>query len=283
MTRSEASLLSPSVVRLTGRDVVTVLQNIATQRFDDLAMGEARLAVFCDFRGRLLHRVVAARVDDAMWLVREDAPGATLAAYLDRNVFREDMKIEDLSAAWQVRSFPEMPGTEGRVERTGSSIRIEIARGPRYELAPLEHGAAINSVDWEARRIAAGWARHGHEITEDFHPFEVNLGHAVHLDKGCFTGHETLMRLVTYRSVRRRLVRLEGRGTPAAPADIKREGKVVGRLTSVAGTGGAWTGLTVIKHEASEVGTVLEIEGTQSTRVAESFTVRSPGARELKL
>ena len=48
------------VVRLSGRDARGLLHNISTQQMLDLAPGQARLALFCDFRGRLLHRVVAA-------------------------------------------------------------------------------------------------------------------------------------------------------------------------------------------------------------------------------
>src|SRR6266481_2677305 len=163
MTSPEISFPPSGVVRLTGRDVTAVLQNISTQRFDDLGAGDARLALFCDFRGRLLYRVMAANLDDGIWLIREDAAGAPLAEYLDRNVFREDVRIEDLSAAWQVRSHPEKTGVEARLERGAAGIRIEIPGVPRYELTPTDRGAGggESAADWNARRIAAGWARHG--------------------------------------------------------------------------------------------------------------------------
>lgn len=278
-----APALASGVVRLTGRDVATVLQNVATQRFDDLPADEPRLTLFCDFRGRLLHRTVALRMaDDSVWLVREDAPGDSLAAYLDRNVFREDVKIEDLSTAWRVRSFPERIGAETRIERSGETIRMRIAGAPDYELTTGVPDAAADP-GWEETRIRAGWARHGFEITNDFHPFEVNLGHAVHLDKGCFTGHEILMRLVTYRGVRRRLGRVEGAGATTAPCDLLREGKAIGRLTSAIAMGGGWSGLAVLRHETSEPGTALEIEGGGAARIAEVFELRLPIARPLNL
>ena len=286
MARSEPAAAAPGVVRLTGRDVLAVLHNISTQRFDDLAAGEARLALFCDFRGRLLHRVAAARVaDGSVWLLREDAPGDALAAFLDRSVFREDVTIEDASAAWRVEWSAAFASGDALLEENGVPAVIAFAGGPVYHLARdgARADAGVSASARELTRIAVGWAAHGHEITEEFHPFEVNLGQAVHLDKGCFTGHESLMRRVTYKSVRRRLARLEGRGGVPAPAQVRRAGRGAGQLTSAAPQGDGWSALAVLAHEACEVGADVEIEGTGGARVAEVFTLRSPLGRPLRI
>src|SRR5437016_10520593 len=126
-TASDAAALAGGVVRIEGRDALRLLHDISTQQLLDLKSGDARLALFCDFRGRLLHRVVVARVSDgSLWLIREDAPGASLAAHLDRSIFREEVRLADLSA-----SFAVVPGDLGG-EPPGESRVIENAGRPEW-------------------------------------------------------------------------------------------------------------------------------------------------------
>src|SRR5437870_7099404 len=220
------SAATVAAVRLEGSDALELLHRIATQFLSDLAPGEGRATLFCDFRGRLLHRAWVARdAGGAIWLLRPDAKAAELAAFLDRHVFREQVRIEDATGA---QAAPGLPDTE--------RFASELAR------------------------IRAGHPRHGHEIAEAFTPFEINRAHEVHLQKGCFTGQEALMRLLTYRSVRRRLALVEGPGgPPAVPANILRGSASAGRLTSSAALGAAeaagWIGLAVLSHAAAEDGT----------------------------
>jgi hypothetical protein len=100
----------------------------------------------------------------------------------------------------------------------------------------------------------------------------------VHLAKGCYPGQEALMRLVTYRSVRRRLVRLEGSGPlPVAPGEVRAQGAAAGRLTSVAEDGaGGWIALAVLRHEACVPGARIEIEGSRAVLAPEPFELTQP-------
>src|SRR5690348_6678443 len=87
-----------TALRLEGRDTLALLHRTTSNALAELAPGTARATLFCDFRGRLLHRaVVALTRDGAVWLLREDAPGAPLAAAIERTVFRDDVRIEDRS------------------------------------------------------------------------------------------------------------------------------------------------------------------------------------------
>jgi len=98
----------------------------------------------------------------------------------------------------------------------------------------------------------------------------------VHLAKGCYPGQEALMRLVTYHSVRRRLVRLAGDGAaPHAPCDVRAGGAAAGRLTSVADDGaGGWIALAVLRHEAASER--VEIEGAGAVREVAPFEISQP-------
>jgi folate-binding protein YgfZ len=265
-----------SVLRLEGRDALDLLHRISTAFLSDLAPGACRAAPFCDFRGRLLHRAaVAATRDGALWLLRDDAPGDELAAFLDRNVFREDVRIADLGARWSAVTAPNgvAPAPGAIEEHDGVPLRARIAHD--WTIALAQPGAPLPPAD-EATRIRSGRPRHGHEIHPDFTPFEVGLAHEVHLAKGCYPGQEALMRLVTYHSVRRRLVRLAGDGAaPVAPGDVRAGGAVAGRLTSVADDGaGGWIGLAVLRHEAASER--VEIEGAAPVREVAPFEISQP-------
>ena len=267
-----------SVLRLEGRDTLDLLHRISTQFLLGLSPGECRAAPFCDFRGRLLHRaIVAATRDGALWLLRGDAPGEELALFVGRSVFREDIRVADLGAQWSVLVAPGADAlAAGAVEeRDGVPVRARIA--PDWAIALVPPGADLPPED-EAARIRAGRPRHGYEIHPDFTPFEVGLAHEVHLAKGCYPGQEALMRLVTYRSVRRRLVRLSGGGpAPAAASDVRADGAVAGRLTSVAeGEAGGWIALAVLRHEAASPGVRLGIEGAGALREPEAFDLTQP-------
>jgi folate-binding protein YgfZ len=264
-----------TAVLLEGRDALPVLHRISTNALADLAPGGARATLFCDFRGRLLHRaVVAMGQEGAVWLLRDDAPGEPLVAYVEHHVFREEVRLTDLSFAWSVRRQTAPPiGAPLRNARApvaepgGMPSLVELESGEVYAPSPRsEHAEPPEASEaLERARIESGRPAHGREIHEDFNPFEVGLGGEVHLNKGCFTGQEALMRLVTYRSVRRRLVRIEGTGvTPLVPADLIADGRAAGRLTSaVAAPDGAatWIGLAVVRHEAIE-GAGLSLAGS---------------------
>jgi folate-binding protein YgfZ len=284
-------MLASGVLRLTGRDVLPVLHNVSTQGLLDLAPGEARLALLCDFRGRLLHRFAAARLaDGSVWLVREDGGGASLAGAIGKIVFREDVRIEDESERWQVRAeFGAGPGAEppgiGRaIEARGRPARIEIGGCPALVLS--ESGAALDAdaaAAWSQARIERGWAAHGHEVSEAFTPFDVNLGAGVHLDKGCFTGQETLMRLVTYGDLRRRLVRVRGSGSVPGTKPLRDPGgQDVGVLASALPSDSGWSGLAVVKTSAASEGTAMLAGDGEPVHVDRVFAFLQPAGRVLK-
>ncbi|MEO5988050.1 MAG: hypothetical protein ABIU54_07630 [Candidatus Eisenbacteria bacterium] len=278
-----------TALRLTGRDVLTVLHRVSTQKLDDLAIGECRTTLLCDFRGRMQHRFVVARMrDEGIWLVRPDAAGSELAEAIDRSVFREEVTIEDRSVQLPVtavrvntpsatpqRLLPSGdPTVPGLVHEDPSVAFVIGGAGEREALSP-GHGVLDDIT-----AIAQGWARQSHEIIEEFNPFEVGLGKAVHLDKGCFTGQETLQRLITYSSVRRQLVILQGAVThPSCPSQILSLGQDAGRLTSASPSQHGWSGLAVMRRASLESGASFELADGQVVTIARTFEPARPLGR----
>ena len=86
---------------------------------------------------------------------------------------------------------------------------------------------------FEARRIAAGVPRIGVDSDHRTIPNELGLlGAAVHLEKGCYRGQETVARVHTLGRPPRRLVRLHLDGMadelPAAGAALELDGRSLG-------------------------------------------------------
>lgn len=263
---------SSTALRLTGRDALPLLHRTTSNALADLAPGGARPTLFCDFRGRLLHRaVVAVASDGAVWLLRADAPGPELAAAVDRMVFRDDVAIEDRSAVLPFVLAPAPPGASGVLaERDGAPCVVAVGDGT---LLACDGRPALD----EAARVARLLPRHGHEVCDAFHPYEVGLGPDVHLAKGCFTGQEALQRLITYASVRRRLARVTLAGTAArVPVEVRQGEERVGVLTSVADG----DGLAVLTHAAAAPGTRLVTEDGATLEVVEAPDPARPLGRD---
>jgi folate-binding protein YgfZ len=214
---------------LHGRDALDVLNRVTTNELLTLAVGETRETLFCDFRGRLLHRALVHREREDRTRVLSDSPSEALAAFIDSKVFREDVRIE--------------PGAP-----------------PPPQLVAI--AAAAFGAD-ERVRIEAGLPAYAREVAEAFNPFEAGLAGDVHLAKGCYTGQEALQRLVTYDSVRRERVRFSGSGAPPQPQDVLAGGEVAGTLTSATAGEGGWLALAIVRIAALEAGLPLSLrDGT---------------------
>lgn len=271
-----------TLLRLEGKEALALLHRISTQSLLELAPGQACATLFCDYRGRLLHRAwVAVTGDHVVWLVRDDAPTLPLADFVERFIFREDVRVGVPREDWSVRPVQGSRGLEPGAVRERDGLPREIQTRPDWALVLEPPTASAPAPELEHARILAGLPRHGHEIAESFTPFEVGLGPEVHLRKGCFTGQEALLRLVTYKSVRRRLVRVSAAGVPPhTPRELRHGADIVGWISSVAPEidpqrGPGWTGLAVVKHEACDPKLELTEEGHAVT-IAHTFEMLPP-------
>jgi folate-binding protein YgfZ len=236
--------MASTFIRLTGADALEVLHRVTTQHLRDLAPGQCAMTLACDFRGRLLHRFAVVNTATGILLLRDDAPADSLVEYIDRQIFREKVTIADESAEWNVALRVDDGGLElGTFRMTAGSLHVALRPEPRFTLHVEKSGTPLDGSR-EVERVRAGIPRHGDEISEDFNAFEVGLQSDVHLNKGCFTGQEALLRMMTYGGVRRRLVLLRGTGAPpASRSSVRAAGESVGVVTHAVADGAAWIGL----------------------------------------
>ena len=153
---------------------------------------------------------------------------------------------------------PRPPSTGTHCQGTGSVTEapdgVVVRETPygRDLFLPREHltsfadanGPALGVLAYEALRIAAHRPRLGLETDHRTIPHEVGwIGTAVHLNKGCYRGQETVARVHNLGRPPRRLVflhldgsevTLPGHGTPLRNAADGENGRPVGFVTSSA-------------------------------------------------
>ena len=211
---------------ITGPDRLSWLNNITSQKLDDLEPGRWFTAYILDPQGRIGH--VFGGVDDGatLWASTEPGHQDALLAWLRRMQFAARVEIADRS----------------------ETHAMVIAGGPR--IVPREQLDEVlgeqRAGTWaaDALRIEAGQPRTFVDTDDKTIPNELAnpegliLGAGVHLQKGCYPGQETVARVYTLGRPPRRLTLLHLDGTaealPAVGADVVLDGRAVGRVGSSA-------------------------------------------------
>jgi len=218
------------VVRVSGPDRLTWLHSLTTQHLESLPPGTPTAALVLSPNGHVEHAMYA--VDDGEAFTAHVEPGGAppLVAWLDRMRFMMRVEVEDLTdelaVAWRPASLSMV---EERSQRA-SGIQMDDAGKydvfARCELPAYAEAAGPACGMWafEALRIARGEPRFGQDTDHRTIPNEVGwIPSAVHLDKGCYRGQETVARVHTLGRPPRRLTllhldgsanRLPTRGVP---------------------------------------------------------------------
>ncbi|NED94973.1 folate-binding protein YgfZ [Phytoactinopolyspora alkaliphila] len=227
-----------SVVRVSGPDRLTWLHQLTSQHLEQLAAGEATAALILDAHGRVEHALYGVDDGTAIWFHVEPGRAADLVAYLERMKFWSQVEISDVTGdvavVWEPRTEPATHLS--RVTERGRDVFV-----PRAELSAYAGDAGSLAGVWayEALRIEAHEARHGLDTDDRTIPHEVGwIGSAVHLDKGCYRGQETVARVHTLGRPPRRLVMLHLDGSvdhlPAHGDEVVADGRTVGHVGSAA-------------------------------------------------
>jgi folate-binding protein YgfZ len=223
------------VVRLTGPDRLTWLHSLTTQHFLDLAPGEWTSALILSPQGHVEHAFTG--VDDGESFTFHTEPGAAaeLVAWLERMKFMTRVEITDVT--------PELATMWRPVGSGGGSGKYEFIPRDRLTAYAEAAGPAAGLWAFEALRIERGEPRLGIDTDHRTIPNEVGwIGgavDAVHLDKGCYRGQETVARVHTLGRPPRRLTLLHLDGSenrlPKQGAEVTdATGKVVGFVGSSA-------------------------------------------------
>jgi folate-binding protein YgfZ len=211
------------VVRVTGVDRLSWLHSLMSQHLETLPPDEVREALILSPHGHVEHHLVLWDDGDATWLTAEPGTSDALVAYLDSMRFMLRVDVEDLSASYGVLTEVADDIVKDEVVAIDRLVdRVEASRLP-----VVGHGA------WEARRVARHLPRLGFETDHRTIPHEVGwIDVAVHLDKGCYRGQETVARVHNLGRPPRRLVfgHLDGTQDELPPphTPVELDGRAVG-------------------------------------------------------
>lgn len=236
LERGEAmvDLSHRGVLTVTGPDRLTWLHSLTTQYLLDLAPHQGVTTLVLSPHGHIEHALYGVDDGETFWAHTEPGAAAAAVDWLDRMRFMMRVEVADRSDAYAV-VWTRRPDPEDHLDRTApDSLGGHELFVPRPQLdAVLAGSAPAGAWALEARRIAAGVPRIGVDSDHRTIPNELGLlGAAVHLEKGCYRGQETVARVHTLGRPPRRLVRLHLDGMadelPAAGSALELDGRALG-------------------------------------------------------
>ena len=212
------------VIRVAGPDRLTWLHSLTTQHLTDLAPGTWTQTLVLSPQGHVEHALTGVDDGEAFTAHLEPGAGAAAIGFLDRMRFLMRVEVTDvtdeLAVAW----------------RNGRFDLVPRERLTEYAAAA---GPACGLWAHEALRIERGEVRYGIDTDHRTIPNEVGaIPVAVHLDKGCYRGQETVARVHTLGRPPRRLTLLHLDGSenrlPPVGSEVRHGDKVVGVVGSSA-------------------------------------------------
>jgi folate-binding protein YgfZ len=244
------------VLRVSGADRLSWLHSLTSQHLESLPSDEVREALVLSPHGHVEHHLVLRDDGEATWITVEPETVEALATYLNSMRFMLRVEVSDETPLYAVLSVRTNGGWEDvTVPRAELSERVDAVGLPL-----VGHGA------YEALRVEAHVPRLAFETDHRTIPHELGwIGSAVHLDKGCYRGQETVARVHNLGRPPRRLIfgHLDGTADELPPAHtpVELDGRAVGFLgTAVQHAELGPIALAVVKR-ATEDDAMLTVEG----------------------
>jgi folate-binding protein YgfZ len=225
------------IVRIAGPDRLGWLHSLATQHLEALPAGQATTALLLSPHGHVEHALYAVDDGEAFWAHVEPGTAEALVGFLDSMRFLMRVEVDDVTDEYAVVFDTRPEAGSANLSRTASLGREVFV--PRGRLAEYAGDAPAGSWAHEALRIAAHEPRLGVDTDHRTIPHEADwIGSAVHLDKGCYRGQETVARVHNLGRPPRRLVMLHLDGSvdhlPAAGDPVELDDRTVGFVGSAA-------------------------------------------------
>jgi folate-binding protein YgfZ len=281
------------VIAVPGPDRLSWLHSITSQHLSALAEGTGTEGLVLSPHGHVEHHFVVAELAGTTWLDTEPGNAPALLAYLDSMRFLLRVEPRDATAELAVLT---VAGPDAAAVLGAAGLPVPLAR---WAVVPLDGGGfarrtrehevdllvprpsltevadrlaaagatPVGSWAYEAMRVEDRRPRLGFETDHRTIPHEVGwIGTAVHLDKGCYRGQETVARVHNLGRPPRRLVTLHLSGErdelPAPGTPLVLDGRTVGFLGTAAHHHELGpVALGVVKRTVAD-GTVLDAAGT---------------------
>ncbi len=253
------------VITISGPDRLSWLHSLTSQHLTALPPYTSTETLVLSPHGHVEHDLHVVDDGQTTWITVEPGTAPALAGWLDSMRFMLRVEVADVTAGWAVVGEPVRseagPGEPvawldpwpllaiggvaysavSDLDHPGWLLREVLV--PRDQLvAAVEGQELVGTWALEALRVAAWRPRLGHESDHRTIPHEVDwLRTAVHLEKGCYRGQETVARVHNLGKPPRRLVLLHldgsGHGLPEQGDEVflaDDPGRKVGFVTTAA-------------------------------------------------
>jgi len=249
------------VLTVTGPDRLPWLHSICSQHLEALADGDSTEALVLSPHGHVEQHWAVTELAETAWIDTEPGAAAEVLGYLEKMRFLRRVESTDVSAEWAVLTVAG-PAVEPVLAVAGlpvpaagrasaldgggfarrlphrAEIDLLVTAGQKDEMLArlVAAGAApVGMWAYEAIRVAARRPRFGFETDHRTIPHEVGwIGVAVHLQKGCYRGQETVARVHNLGKPPRRLVLVhlsgESDDLPEPGTPVLLDGRTVGFL-----------------------------------------------------
>lgn len=229
-----ADLSHLPAITISGADRLTWIHSLCTQDVENLQPGEWKSGYILDPQGHLEFPLLIVDDGDSLYLFTEIASAEPLINFLNSMKFMLRVEVTDASSPVALFRAP------GATDEIGGPYALV----PRAEIKSMTANFALTAMQvgtWalDAIRVAAGRPRFGFESDSKTIPNELGvLNIAVHMNKGCYRGQETVAKVFNLGKPPRRLtlLHLDGSGVdlPTPGSAVTVEGKNIGFLGTVA-------------------------------------------------
>jgi folate-binding protein YgfZ len=210
------------------------LHALTTQHLEKLEAGKWVEALILDVQGHVIDQLFLVDDGNTTWLHTENSRTQEILDYLNKMKFMLEVEVKDQSKDYAVLRAP------GKSDLLGGPYALV----PRVELkdTTVAFSKSYSQVGmWalEAERVSQGRARLLFETDHKSIPNELGfINKAVHMNKGCYRGQETVAKVFNLGQPPRKLVLLHLDGSmvelPEHGARITLDGKEIGYIGTVA-------------------------------------------------
>ena len=229
-----ADLSHRGIISISGKDRLTWLHALTTQHLERLEAGEWVEALILDVQGHIIDQLFLVDDGSTTWLHTENSRTQEILDYLNKMKFMLEVDVKNQSNDYAVLRAP------GKSDLLGGPYALV----PKVELIETTDafGKSYSQVGmWalEAERVSQGRARLLFETDHKSIPNELGfINRAVHMNKGCYRGQETVAKVFNLGQPPRKLVTLHLDGSMVAMPDhgskIFLAGKEIGFIGTVA-------------------------------------------------
>jgi folate-binding protein YgfZ len=229
-----ADLSHRAVISISGKDRLTWLHALTTQHLENLEAGKWVEALILDLQGHVIDQMFLVDDGNTTWLHTENSRTNEILDYLNKMKFMLEVEVKDQSNDYAVLRAP------GKSDLLGGPYAL-VPRGELQETTDAFSKSHTQVGMWalEAERVAQGRARLLFETDHKSIPNELGfINKAVHMNKGCYRGQETVAKVFNLGQPPRKLVRLHLDGSmvamPEHGAKVLLEDNEVGFIGTIA-------------------------------------------------